>query len=508
MMCVSVLTSCGKSQVHYQENGKTTKESGQQEEKNTNTTGTKEQWEAQGNGLDSGLARTLGLTQSTWEEDVSSKGADQYLDAKIRIPEAGSLSTMTVREWYMDNEDKKALCDAIFDEGTVEVDTSYVQSKEKIRAELNRLDKYIKEEHQEEFYEDEKEYQILYARLSKKYAKAKKMSEISRDPGEYEADAYLGKVNGVYMTLLIRQNARQKSNLWRLETLDYTGYLQNNPKQSGKFIKEHQICINGKTLKQMGYCYGDNERETDEKDNLCSFGSAQAAVRAGEYCEKLGLTGMQAVAVETGVISVEDSTREDGSYQEVNGYVVRLRRQVGEAAAADFQYVAGSGNGSGNHKEFPAEEISLYLNDAGVLWMDCYGMMKEEKTESISSVLSFGQVQEVFRRKLSKLNQDRIEGREWRALYLEMVRLKNHKKPGEYRYIPVWALCREEDDTQPGWAADREISSLLCINAIDGTEIDVKKDCGYEELDMTLINKEFDVEVDARDNLRSQNRQQ
>ena len=140
--------------------------------------------------------------------------------------------------------------------------------------------------------------------------------------------------------------------------------------------------------------------------------------------------------------------------------------------------------------------------------MDCYGMMKEEKTESISSVLSFGQVQEVFRRKLSKLNQDRIEGREWRALYLEMVRLKNHKKPGEYRYIPVWALCREEDDTQPGWAADREISSLLCINAIDGTEIDVKKDCGYEELDMTLINKEFDVEVDARDNLRSQNRQQ
>lgn len=62
--------------------------------KNTNTTGTKEQWEAQGNGLDSGLARTLGLTQSTWEEDVSSKGADQYLDAKIRIPEAGSLSTI------------------------------------------------------------------------------------------------------------------------------------------------------------------------------------------------------------------------------------------------------------------------------------------------------------------------------------------------------------------------------------------------------------------------------
>lgn len=500
MMCVSVLTSCGKSQVHYQENGKIAKESGQQGEKNTNTTGTKEQWEAQGNGLDSGLARTLGLTQSTWEEDVSSKGADQYLDAKIRIPEAGSLSTMTVREWYMDNEDKKALCDAIFDEGTVEVDTSYEQSKEKIRAEMNRLDKYIKEAHQEEFYDNEAYYRRQYEKLSQKYAKAKKMSEISRDPGEYEADAYIGKVNGVYMTLLISQNSRTKRNLWRLETLDYTGYLQNNPKQSGKFIKEHQICINDMTLKQMGYCYETVEEETSEKDNLCSFGGAQAAVRAREYCEKLGLTGMRAVAVKEGAISVEDSSREEGFYQEVNGYIVRLRRQSGEVALNDIDYMADWVMHDGGKADtgYPQEQISLFINDNGVLKMSCDGMMKEINTETISMVLNYEQIQAVFRRELGKLNQDRTEERTWRALYLEMMRLKNLKKPGEYRYIPVWVLCREEDGD-----SSRDASGVLCINAIDGTVINVKKECGY-----FMIDEMYDFEWMAGRDLRSQNRQQ
>lgn len=500
MMCVSALASCGKSQVHYRENGKITKESGQQGEKNT--TETKEQWKTPGNGLDSGLARTLGLTQSTWKEDVESRGAEQYVDVKITIPDVSMLSTMTVREWYMTRQDKRKLCNAVFDEGTVEVDTSCETSREKLRYEMNNLEKLIKEA-QEDSVQEEQFFKTLYTKCSRQYKTAKKMSALSVDPGEYTADAYIGKVNGVYMTLRIWQNSRTKSNMWRLEPLDYTGYLQHKPKQSAKFLKEHEVQINGRTLSKMGFCVAADSGETGQGsdiDNQCSFGGAQAAVRAREYCEKLGIPGMQVVSVQNGVIGVEDFTQEEEQYQETNGYQVRLRRQIGEAAGADVEYSNKYEPDYKQSMEYPAEEITMFINDSGVLNLYCDGMMKEEKTESLSSILKFEQIQQVVRRELGKMKQDRSEQRNWRAMYLEMIRMKNQNKPGEYRYIPAWFLCREEDTLNMDRERQREDFDVLCINAIDGTVINIEKECGFDRYDMR-----FSIDWMAVDKLRTQN---
>ena len=68
------------------------------------------------------IMEKIGLTELSWNEDVPTSNGTISIKASVTVPDDANMYTMIVKEHYPNNDDKKRIVSALFDEGTVIAD--------------------------------------------------------------------------------------------------------------------------------------------------------------------------------------------------------------------------------------------------------------------------------------------------------------------------------------------------------------------------------------------------
>lgn len=505
LCCISMcLTGCGKSKVSYEEKktqSGTTSTPGGQDTKTGSSTKDITKYP---------IAKTLGISQNWYEDSVDGVNCTQRVKAQIHVPNVSGLGTVTVREHYLTKAEKKQICGELFEEGSVEVNIARVPSKELYQHEVSRMEdvkSYRSEASQsgDDYWMDNEEKQINLELARKKQlaAKAKRMSRISKDPGDYRQNAYLGKVGETYGTITFQSNPKRNRNSWSYRVVDATGFVSQGADPSKDLEKSYEVRLNGRKLSHAidWQAYRDQTEDSlfsgeyqeyidsmNTLENQCRMSEDEAAGKALALCEKLGLSHMITTGVSSMVFSIADQNEDSGYRQEKNGYVVILGHEIEGAASSNLLWTDGNSiednlSDYRNGGDYPLEQVKVYLNDHGIVQVDCQGMMEELTASSVQSALSLKQIQETMRKDLSKVDTDRAHTVDWTSLSLEYQLIKDSRHKDQYMYLPVWILSPAEYQGYSDGEYQNNADQAICVNAIDGSKIDVLKQALMETTD-------------------------
>lgn len=481
-MCLSTV-GCGRTKVQY-EGGRKAQSTGQPEDKQDGSAS-----QETGDVTQYPLAKKLGVTSGKYEDSVDAVSAAQFVRADITLPAVSEMGTVSVQENYLNKADKKRLCDYFFETGTTEVNTAMVSSKERIGDELRKMD-------EEDFGDYDKDMQAQlkqeYARKKKMYAKAPRMADISKDPGNYRQNAYLGKVGDTYATLTVDSNPARRTSSFEMKVLDGSGYMNAENKPGKSVVNAGKVTINGHeidTYTQWQYIGNDSfyldeteEAQADDRTNECSMSREDASKKAEQICRDLGFEEMGVAYVSDLHFNTWSGSGVD-SYEK-NGYAVTLTRQVQGLAVdkniwSSSQLTCLSDYEHGGN--YPEEYIQVVLNDHGTLYVYGQGMMSSKAQKKVQSMMGFEQIRDVLRKELAKVDQDRARSPEWTRLHLEYLRIRENRDRS-YLYLPVWILSTGSDEYVMG-SRQYAVEYSICINALDGSPVDLSKQELTENLD-------------------------
>ena len=416
MMIMVALTGCGKEEIVYDEEADTTK----QEETVTPPSSTP-------------LRDMLGVgEENVWKEDIAGVNGNIKVSATFDIPDTENLYSMEVNKYYLTAEDKKRIAEYFMDADTIKVDKETMPTKESIQDEIKSYEQsqaeYMAEEGADEeiiaFYQNEKK------ELEEALTEARSLSEISEEPGDYSEDYYIGTKDGAEITLSFYVDEERNRSAWQMinHSIDFSGH---------NFL-------------------------TDQINN-CSMTKEEAGQRAVEFCEELGLPAMAPVII----YDLERFLEKGGA--EYNGYVVELARGI-DGVPADITLYLDDPENEDEEMVLPysTEQVEIILSDEGILKVFYKGIMTKGDIGEPIKLLSFDQIQEVFRRELE--TEDMGANDKWEELWLTYMRVADKSNPDKFRYIPVWKLGVYYRNQ---YMQDVPQNNIF-INAIDGTRIDLK----------------------------------
>ena len=481
ILCAISLTGCGTKDVVYD-----TKDS-----VNSNTAeGETASVESSGGTV----AQTLGIEEDKWREEIGS-GADKiYINAKLEIPEVSDMYTLEVSEHYAAPEEQKKIAEYFLDTDTIRVNKNKVISKEWLQRRLDYLrGRMVNEEYydssDEEYAKSLHNNKVLsneIDRLTELINDAPNVSDISETVKDYSENYYLGSKGDVEYTLYFDMDEGNNISSWKLEAVD------------GNDFTSKKISSEVKKNDWRGAWFG----EQDEHENLCAMTREQAEKKAEEICGQLGISGLKIEVINDLVIYLERGQEGiiESEYEvpyELNGYSVVLVRDINGVSVDGVTYYHEDGrylDRETTEKPYNMEKVVIEFNDTGIISMTCEGQMSVKETGNAVKLLSYEQIQEIFRKELSGIQMGE-EGK-FTYLYLMYKRVRNEQMPDEYCYIPVWCLSTEKLYELAGLGitsgifVGADVSDVLFINAIDGNRIDPEK-AGFVDYHDIMDNLEF-----------------
>lgn len=428
------------------------------------------------------VAQTLGIEEDKWKEEIGSGANKINIYAKLEIPEVTDMYTMEVSEYYYTPEEQKRIAQYFMDTDTIKVNKSKVITKEWIQKRLDHfhillrnyeVDEEYNQSNDEEYAEllhDRKVVSNELDRFTELLNAAPNMNDVSETVKDYSENYYLGSKGDVEYTLSFDMDEEYNTSSWKLEAVDGNDF-------TSKKISETEKDWRGAWMDGQG-----------DHENLCVLTREQAGEKAEELCGQLGISGMKAAAICNLAIFLERG--QEGSIEseytvpyELNGYHVVLVRDMDGVAVDGVTYYYEDGtflDRETTEKPYNKEKVVVEFNDKGIISMTCEGQMSVKEKGNAVKLLSYEQVQEIFRKELSSIQMEK-EGT-FAYLYLMYKRVMNEDMPDEYCYIPVWCLSTRNLHETFGWGVDTsgvftsvEPSDVLFINAIDGNRIDPEK---------------------------------
>lgn len=405
---LAALTGCGQEEVVYGED-----------------TGSKEQEEVQENQASETLRDLLGVgDEKRWEETIEGEAGPIKLYAEIKVPDTAKLYTMTAAKNYLDKEDKKRLVEHFFDANTIKVDRDATSTKESIRKQISEIESWFDEPLKEE---DIAYYKQEIEELNEEMVSAPNYDDIEEDPGDYSGNYYIGDKWGA------------RYSIWFFED-SYTDSPANVC--SWNIYRKERLNADGQTEAS------DVDKMTEEL----------AASQAEKICEELGLSNVSVVSVTSPDAYTEDGTREII-------YDVHLAKNInGVTVDSNMYYTDKSYAESGiTVPPYPQEDIRIVFDEFGMEGMAYYGSLKEGETGDAVKLLSYSQIQEVFRRELQTMETE--DSYAWTLLELSYLRVAVESEPDVFCFLPVWRLGKINDS-----AMDSTEYNIF-LNAIDGSRI-------------------------------------
>lgn len=392
------------------------------------------------------LKESLGVGEEwRWSEDIGNDNGIVEVAAELVIPEVSQMYTVEVEKYFYTPEDKKRLLNYFLEPDSVKVDLENVSlpTKEHISAEIASLEDSIEEYKQNGG--DTREITTQIDALKSQLADAPSASDVSEDVGDYSQNFYIGSKDEIPFSLTFQIDDENNYSSWTLRTTDVSYFNSQGKDDTMPYGN--------------GYLLG---------NNLCSMSSEEAAKQAETICEELGITHMKTVWV-------SDLLWDWGQAEpEYNGYEIVLTRDINGVLVDNAAYWIDDEDAvaAGQHP-YDAERIVIDINDSGICYMCYRGILTEGVTGKAVKLLSYEQVQDVFREQIKAPALEYYIGySSFSCLELNYVRVVNEDNDNVYSYIPAWRLGLS--DRSSNLAGD--ISMNIWINAMDGTVIDMEKE--------------------------------
>lgn len=424
-----LLTGCGRKEIVYEtynvaDNSEAATLDADSEEKNP-------------------LISTLGIDDSyKWKETIETNGKPIYIDAELELLYNSEPSTAKVEEKYYSDAEKREILEYFFEPDSILVDCDIYPTKELLRDKIEQYDMAMKDMQIWENYNLSQDEITMISkekdRLADMINEAPDREDVSEEVRDYSENYYKGMKDGIAYSLGFDIDESRNQSAWTLQVKDYKEILTK---------KSDVITWQG-------------EYYTEEK-NQCTMTEEQAADYTKKVCEDLGFTGMEPCCdVQAVTWYLENGETECNGYYfeytlDINGAVLMpaiWSYRVPQGGCIDVDTTV---------KPYDEASIEIVVNDFGIVWMDCTGIISKMETVPVK-LLSYEQIKGCFR---SILERQGESGEEWSVLSFCYIRISNQEKQDAYCYIPAWVLVNFTGEN-------------ILINAIDGTQIDVKKD-GY-----------------------------
>lgn len=437
LLFVVFLTGCGTKDVVY-------------DTENTVDGSTDEEEKESEAGSGSMLSETLGIPDGNWKEEIGS-GADKILiRAMVEVPEVTDMYTQEVSEHYYTPEEQKKIAEYFMDADTIQVNKKAVTTKEWVQKALNYYSDQLEVEEDVVPFGGTKEYIAMLSnekkRLEALINEIPSINDVSESVQDYSENHYIGSKGDVEYTLSFDVDAETNTSSWTLEAVDGNNFTEGT---IGKYAPWH------------------NAASTERNDNICEMTKEQACLKAEELCRALGISDMK-VAEVYDLVLLKENDETDGisilEFSEYNGYSIELTRNI-HGVNVDIDLYYGDGtylDTTTTEKPYDLEKVIVELNDKGIISMSYEGCMTAEDVGNAVKLLSFEQVQEIFRKELEGLGG---ESDTWRNLSLVYTRITDETMPDQYCYIPAWRLKGDSVAAKDN----------IWINAIDGSRIDPDK---------------------------------
>lgn len=430
-------------------------------------TGTAQNVDSAGDGVSSttpakgGKLTTQLGAEEIWSEELALNGqrvTSAKISASVSVPDTDHMCVLTMRADIFSGEKKKALLEAACDTGSIYVFDEEAWPEWFAELEINRMEMEVasqlrmKKEFPNNF--DEELFHVMQENLKEYKEKGEKAVAQGRVSEDYQEEQYYGMRDGKNLMFYFREGYAA----WNIE-----GGLQDLTVKEGISDVER-------------FSYSIQKHPLSE--NLCSMSEEQAVRAAEDYVKNIGYSGYGVYATSALDWTIYDDNGE-GAESWVDGYSVTFTREVDGILQDVGEFLLYDGDYRVTDSRYGLEYISLSINDSGIL--DChihYPYFVEEVSASATTLLSYEQVQEIFREILQK-EPDKLSsyGSQLNFNSMDLIYFRVADAKGEtYALLPVWVLSNKDNSMERTY-----YQCALMVNAIDGSRINYMEELNVLE---------------------------
>lgn len=417
-----------------------------------------------------------------WEEEWEIKTASgdavkAVVSATVRVPRISQMSTVEVKKYELNSENKKRIAEAVFD-GEI-----YYGDEEKLpRAELQKLldqeqeDQKSMEESWEESWEmykeewaddeellkqTEREHETELAEVGDRIKKYEEMVRKAPEDyqvikeNDYQGDRYIGEKDGVLFSLEFEETSVYFSPFNREEVF---------PEKAKGFDGFVSDAVGAETSQQM-----------ENLKNECSIEKADAEKMARGFMQKAGFSDMVLEGTKDLLWDMSPNGRIDERECLADGWVVEFGVGTDGVAFDSFGIQGGDTYQIGN-EQYPAEEkyplgchLYIQITDQGIIRLEYYAPVEVQSVTPEVKLLPLKDIKEIIKNGMGGYAQfclDRSKGlmSAVRFNYMELVyyRMSDPEDENRFTYVPAWRLRKGGSEGQ---------QLYYIVNAIDGSEI-------------------------------------
>ena len=275
-------------------------------------------------------------------------------------------------------------------------------------------------------------------KLEEQLLSAPSADDVKEEPGDYSANYYIGSKGNQKYRLVFGDD------YWFTNSC----YVDNSGIFYWGIIKEE---------------YSDEEEERlQSEEDSDPMTEEEACLQAIRVCGELGLSDMSVVQAHT----LDPSNAINGPGW--TSYMIELVRNINGVPLNSNIYVERPYlEEESTIRPYEQERVRITINNLGWSEISYEGSMKVEEVGDAVKLLSYGQIQELFRKELETMEMEEDDSLPiWRILELTYMRVADEGNPDLFCYIPVWRLSRQNDD----WG-DYSTKDNIWLNAIDGSRV-------------------------------------
>ena len=445
------MTGCGNKKVDYSLDGESSDEIGSSDD----------------NGKSS-LARTLGVPDKCDETfDVGNSGLSEIRCTadSIDIPDTEQMKKVYYTTAKLDSERIQSIVEGLLDRSKgIYVRKDGVSTKDELKSMIENTKKFKEEAKSQGDDTSDAWYDSQIESYEKQMAEAPD----TLPPLENYDDpygAYTGKYGDKDYTVSVSMYG---------DDVDAGMYMTFSQAET----EENKLLdgVSGATYTYVTGVSNAIDVDVTNMTNECKMTENDAISQAMNFLSGVGVDGMECTGVEP-LVRIWSAENGDVKKSEVNGYYVTMSRTINGVPVRTGELYNVDNLQNQNGYMYDIDDIAhISVNDDGIIYMysTIYADSASFETEDVD-ILNWDDMiskanenitayYEKYQTRYGKIDFNKVELR-----YVSSV-----DETGKMCYIPAWVFTQSEE--LRGENTSGEITQLVCINAIDGSCIDLVED--------------------------------
>ena len=414
----------------------------------------------------SGLAKSLGVPDKCDQTfDVGNSGLSEIscVADSIDIPETDNMKKVYYSTMKLDAAQIQTIVEGLLDKSQgIYIRKDGVQTKDELKNMIEMTEKYKKQSADQ----GDDTSDAWYDSQIEEYKKQMKDAPDSLPALENYDDPYgeyVGKYGDKEYSLSVSEYGDGKYDAGM-----YVGFSETEA-ESNKYLDG----VSGAEYSYVTGASQDTRIDLADSTNECKMTESDAVSQAMNFLSKMGIDGMESTSVEP-LVRIWSDSNGDVKQTKVDGYYITLNRTIYGAKAGIGQiYNVDNIQNQNGYMYDTGDYANVCINDDGIISMyaDLYtdpSSLKEEDVNLLSWDDMITKANENIAAYYEK-NQTRYGKVAFNNVSLKYIATADDS--GKLCYIPAWVFTQSEE--LRGENTQGEVSQIVCINAVDGSCIDL-----------------------------------